>query len=165
MYSKYGNIFLNVFYKACRDLKELRFLSRKCYHTYYTPVLSGEFKKTDVSNLWRNINKTLKFSLNTIYTRIVNQNNQELVKSGEMTQMEIDEQQMEKLDKQQTMKQFAQNLELPFYAKYLIIAAFLASHNEAKSDKRLFMKHHGKEKKRLQKIRAQSKVYLQFFIN
>lgn len=157
-YENYLNIFLNVFYKACRDLKELRFLSRKCFHTYYAPVLSGEFKKTDVSNLWRNINKTLKFSLNTIYTRIVNQNNQELVRSGEMPQMEVDEQQMERIDKQHTMKEFAQTLELPFYAKYLIIAGFLASHNEAKSDKRLFMKHHGKEKKRLQKMRAQSKV-------
>ncbi|EDS29039.1 origin recognition complex subunit [Culex quinquefasciatus] len=45
----------------------------------------------------------------------------------------------------QTMKRLAQNLELPFYAKFLLIAAYLASHNPAKEDKRLFMKYHGKQ--------------------
>jgi origin recognition complex subunit 5 len=40
-------------------------------------------------------------------------------------------------------------LELPYYAKYLLIAAFLASFNSPKHDRRLFMKYHGKERKRL----------------
>lgn len=55
-----------------------------------------------------------------------------------------------------------QKLELPFYAKYLLIAAFLASHNDAKLDKRLFMKHHGKQRKRLQDIKSKAVVRFDF---
>jgi origin recognition complex subunit 5 len=42
-----------------------------------------------------------------------------------------------------------QSLDLPYYAKYFLIAAFLASYNSPKNDKRLFVKNHGKTKKRL----------------
>lgn len=51
-----------------------------------------------------------------------------------------------------------QKLELPHYTKYLLIAAYLASHNDAKIDKRLFVKNHGKQKKRLQNVRAKATV-------
>lgn len=51
-----------------------------------------------------------------------------------------------------------QKLELPHYTKYLLIAAYLASHNDAKIDKRLFVKNHGKQKKRLQNIRNNATV-------
>lgn len=53
----------------------------------------------------------------------------------------------------------AQAFELPFYGKYLLIAAFLASHNSAKEDKRIFVKHHGKQRKRMQAVNAKNKVY------
>jgi origin recognition complex subunit 5 len=56
------------------------------------------------------------------------------------------------------MKYQARKLELPYYAKYLLIAGFLASHNAAKEDKRLFMKFHGKQRKRLQAVNAKNKV-------
>ena len=36
------------------------------------------------------------------------------------------------------------SVELPFFSKYLLIAAYLASYNPVKSDKRFFMKYHGK---------------------
>lgn len=55
-------------------------------------------------------------------------------------------------------KSTLQQLELPFYTKYLLIAAYLASHNDAKIDKRLFMKHHGKQRKRMQNVRANAVV-------
>ncbi|XP_049531351.1 origin recognition complex subunit 5 isoform X2 [Anopheles darlingi] len=51
-----------------------------------------------------------------------------------------------------------QQLELPYYAKYLLIAAYLASHNPAKEDKRLFLKSHGKQRKRMQTVNARAKV-------
>ncbi|CAB1346019.1 unnamed protein product [Coregonus sp. 'balchen'] len=37
--------------------------------------------------------------------------------------------------------------ELPYYSKFLLIAAYLASYNPARTDKRFFLKHHGKIKK------------------
>jgi origin recognition complex subunit 5 len=38
-------------------------------------------------------------------------------------------------------------MELPYYAKFLLMAAFLASFNSPKYDRRLFAKHHGMKKK------------------
>lgn len=49
-------------------------------------------------------------------------------------------------------------LELPYYGKFLLIAAYLASHNESKLDKRLFMKNHGKKRKQLKTVRNNAKV-------
>lgn len=49
-------------------------------------------------------------------------------------------------------------MELPFYTKFLLLASYLASHNDAKCDKRLFVKHHGKQRKRVQNIRANAVV-------
>ncbi|CAO1318869.1 unnamed protein product [Diamesa hyperborea] len=157
-YRNFVDIFLNVFYKACRDITELTFLSNKSFVIYYTPVLNGEIASNDITNLWRNITKNLKNSLNTIYMRIDNLSSLEMKTSEES---EVDPLYLE----QNSTKQFAQNLELPFYGKFLLIASFLASHNEAKSDKRLFMKYHGKERKRLQKVKAQAKVLEKMGIN
>merc|ERR1711997_275475 len=41
------------------------------------------------------------------------------------------------------------SLELPFYSKFLLISAYIASYNPVKSDKRFFMKYHGKFRKRV----------------
>lgn len=57
-----------------------------------------------------------------------------------------------------TSMRLAQQLELPYYAKYLLIAAFLASHNDVKLDKRLFVKHHGKQRKTQKSIQAKQVV-------
>lgn len=139
-YKNFLNIFLNVFYKVSRDLKELKFMASKCYKSYYAPVLSGEIKSTDVTNLWRNISKVFKASLQTGHMRIENLSTAEL--EEKTTELSHEPPNLN------SIKKFAQTLELPNYAKYLLIASFLASHNDAKFDRRLFMKHHGKEKKR-----------------
>lgn len=48
--------------------------------------------------------------------------------------------------------------QMPYFAKYLLIAAYLASHNDVKLDKRLFMKHHGKQRKTQHSIKAKQIV-------
>ncbi|XP_058830361.1 origin recognition complex subunit 5 [Topomyia yanbarensis] len=150
-YENYLNIFLSVFYKVCRDLKELQLVSLECYQKYCEPVLDGSIEQTDVQKLWRHISKAMKIALGTIYMRMGNVN-QDTIRQT------IDHQPSEASEQQQTMKRLAQTLELPFYAKYLLIAAYLASHNAAKEDKRLFMKNHGKQKKRMQSVIAKAKV-------
>lgn len=144
-FKNFLNIFLNVFFKACRDLKELSFLAEKSYIHYYTPVLNGEIKHNDVTNLWRSVIKPLKTSLSTVYMRVGNMQDVEMREATE-------NEEMTDIARPSSMKTFAKMLELPYYAKYLLIASFLASHNDAKSDKKLFMKHHGKERKKSQKM-------------
>lgn len=144
-YQNYLNIFLDVFYKATRGLTELQALANKCYSSYYAPVLSGDILSNDVVSLWRNITKVMKVSLQVSHLRIEN------LSAKEMTQKIDDEL---TIQPENNLKHFAQTLELPHYAKFLLIASFLASHNEAKYDKRLFMKHHGKERKRKKKVKV-----------
>ncbi|EDW88358.1 origin recognition complex subunit 5 [Drosophila yakuba] len=142
-YNNYLNLFLSVFYKACRDVPELQLTSSKCLSIYLEPVLDGTVDATDISRLWRHIAGPLRSALTQIYMRIE--------KSAEETEdfTAIEDQSVRKL---------AQSLELPYYAKYLLIAAFLASHNAANQDKRLFVKHHGKQRKRMQTVNARAKT-------
>ncbi|MPD06133.1 Origin recognition complex subunit 5 [Portunus trituberculatus] len=44
-------------------------------------------------------------------------------------------------------KDFLLQVELPLYSRYLLIAAHLASYNPARTDRRFFMKQHGKQRK------------------
>ena len=45
-------------------------------------------------------------------------------------------------------------LELPYYSKFLLIAAYLASYNSPKTDKRFFLKNAGKIRKRTKAARG-----------
>ncbi|XP_064542175.1 origin recognition complex subunit 5 [Drosophila montana] len=137
-YSNYLNLFLSVFYKACRDVPELRLTARKCFAIYMQPVLDGSVECTDVSRLWRHIAGPLRSALTQIYMRI----------EKPLGEPNIED---------QSVRQLAQSLELPYYGKFLLIAAFLASHNSPKQDKRLFVKQHGKQRKRMQTVNARAK--------
>ncbi|EDW03215.1 origin recognition complex subunit 5 [Drosophila grimshawi] len=137
-YSNYLNLFLSVFYKACRDVPELRLTARKCFAVYMEPVLDGSVECTDVSRLWRHIAGPLRSALTQIYLRV----------EKPLGEPDIED---------QSVRRLAQSLELPYYGKFLLIAAFLASHNSAKQDKRLFVKHHGKQRKRMQTVNARAK--------
>ncbi|XP_068150846.1 origin recognition complex subunit 5 isoform X2 [Drosophila tropicalis] len=147
-YGNYLNLFLSVFYKACRDVPELRLTARKCFDIYMEPVLDGSVEATDISRLWRHIAGPLRSALTQIYMRIDKPINEAGGGGGGGSSALED----------QSVRKLAQSLELPYYGKYLLIAAFLASYNSAKQDKRLFVKHHGKQRKRMQTVNAKAKT-------
>uniref|UniRef100_A0A4W5Q3D9 Origin recognition complex subunit 5 n=1 Tax=Hucho hucho TaxID=62062 RepID=A0A4W5Q3D9_9TELE len=126
LYSAFINILLGVFYSVCRDLRELRHL------VSYTPLM----KEGDTHKLWRNIEPHLKKAMQTVYLR-------------EVSSVQW-EQQLQKEEKEagavRGLSAHA-HVELPYYSKFLLIAAYLASYNPARTDKRFFLKHHGKIKK------------------
>ncbi|XP_050310630.1 origin recognition complex subunit 5 [Anthonomus grandis grandis] len=132
-YRKYLNVFLSVFYRACRDLRELRYMSRKNFLVYCEPIVKEELTVNDYMALWRRISPTFTASAEVLYLRLCDGN---LTKKNNP----------------------AQDLELPFYGKYLLISAYLASYNSLKDDKRLFMKFHGKKRKTQQDVKKKSKV-------
>ncbi|KAJ8778619.1 hypothetical protein J1605_013296 [Eschrichtius robustus] len=135
-YAAYINILLGVFYTVCRDLKELRHLAVLNFPKYCEPVVKGEVaSERDTRKLWRNIEPHLKKAMQTVYLR------------------EISSSQWEKLQKDDTdpgqlkgLSAYTQ-VELPYYSKFILIAAYLASYNPARTDRRFFLKHHGKIKK------------------
>uniref|UniRef100_A0A286XEX7 Origin recognition complex subunit 5 n=1 Tax=Cavia porcellus TaxID=10141 RepID=A0A286XEX7_CAVPO len=134
-YAAYINILLGVFYTVCRDLKELRHLAVLNFPKYCEPVVKGEASERDTRKLWKNIEPHLKKAMQTVYLR------------------EISSSQWEKLQKDDTdpgqLKGLSAytHVELPYYSKFILIAAYLASYNPARTDKRFFLKHHGKIKK------------------
>uniref|UniRef100_A0A182LVA6 Origin recognition complex subunit 5 n=1 Tax=Anopheles culicifacies TaxID=139723 RepID=A0A182LVA6_9DIPT len=140
-HSNYVNLFLGTFWKVCRDAKELRLVAVECFLPYCEPIRDGTIPATDSMNLWRNITKTLKVALSTMYMRLGTRHNGTGTSVTAMTSTFL-----------------PQYIELPYYAKYLLIAAYLASNNATKEDKRLFVKNHGKQRKRMQAVNARAKV-------
>ncbi|XP_061108243.1 origin recognition complex subunit 5 isoform X1 [Conger conger] len=153
LYSSYINILLGVFFSVCRDLRELRHLAALNFQKFCEPLEAGEAKEKDSHKLWRNIEPHLKKAMQTVYLRDVCSVQWEEAQSEEREVADL--------------KGFSvhDHVELPYYSKYLLIAAYLASYNPARTDRRFFLKvrlvflaltprsfhraapHHGKIKK------------------
>ncbi|XP_061523182.1 origin recognition complex subunit 5 isoform X2 [Phycodurus eques] len=135
LYSSYIHILLGVFYAVCRDLRELRHLAALNFSKFCEPVTEGKAKESETHKLWRNIEPHLKKAMQTVYLREVSSLEWEKMQKVEM--------------KAGPLRGLSAHthVELPFYSKFLLIAAYLASYNPARTDKRFFVKHHGKIKK------------------
>nr|CAI5870021.1 unnamed protein product [Callosobruchus analis] len=120
-YKNYLSLFLSVFYRACRDLCELRYMSRVNFSKYLQPVIKKQCSVSDSMVLWRNIAPILKNSLEVLYLRVDVTNDQ--------------------------MNSAAHSLELPYYAKYLLVAAYLASYNSIKMIKNYLSEMPGKSQR------------------
>ncbi|XP_073439972.1 origin recognition complex subunit 5 isoform X2 [Dendrobates tinctorius] len=134
-YASYINILLGVFYTVCRDIKELRHLAALNFAKYSEPVVRGEVKETETHKLWRNIEPHLKKAMQTVYLREISSSQWE-----KMQQEDREASQLKGLSAHA-------HVELPYYSKFLLIAGYLASYNPARTDKRFFLKHHGKIRK------------------
>lgn len=137
-YNMYVNLVLSVFHYACRNLKELKHLVNINFKTYIQPVTSGEATLNDTKKLWKNIEPHLKKALLTLYLREVS--------SSQWERYQAELEKSENVSLQGISHR--SHVELPFYSKYLLIAAYLASYNPAKSDRKFFAKHSGKGNKK-----------------
>nr|XP_057933053.1 origin recognition complex subunit 5 [Doryrhamphus excisus] len=133
-YSSYINILLGVFYAVCRDLRELRHLAALNFSKFCEPLSEGKVKESDTHKLWRNIEPHLKKAMQTVYLR-------------EVSSLQWEEMQLETEAGPVRGLSAHTHVELPYYSKFLLIAAYLASYNPARTDKRFFVKHHGKIRK------------------
>ncbi|XP_048357298.1 origin recognition complex subunit 5 isoform X2 [Sphaerodactylus townsendi] len=148
-YAAYINILLGVFYPVCRDLKELRHLAVLNFSKYCEPVIQGEANERDTRRLWKNIESHLKKAMQTVYLREISSSQWEQLQEedGESGQLK-------------GLSAHA-HVELPYYSKFLLIAAYLASYNPARTDKRFFMKHRGNtRKKKIQKKHEKTSSHL-----
>lgn len=135
LYTSYINILLGVFYSVCRDLRELRHLAALNFPKFCEPLEKGEAKESDTHKLWRNVEPHLKRAVQSVYLR-------------EVSSVQWEQHQIEDKDASTLKGLSAQaHVELPYYSKFLLIAAYLASYNPARTDRRFFLKHHGKMKK------------------
>ncbi|KAE8744212.1 hypothetical protein FOCC_FOCC009132 [Frankliniella occidentalis] len=149
-HSNYLQLFVAVFLRSCRDITELRYKAAENFSKYCEPIERGEIDINDSGKLWKHISPHLKASLQMIYMRF---------ETGKKIATEVDS--GTSMDKHSTLSssaKYALSFELPYYAKYLIIAAFLASYNSPKEDKKLFVKLSGRNKKKVLKKNAQTKI-------
>ena len=159
---QYAGLVLSVFYTVTRSLTELQHIARLNYNTYVKPIVDGEMKESDTKKLWFHIEPFLRKCLSTVHLREV--------ASKQMLSLEQD---TVKENTTAIATPFAPvplalgptianvnriTIELPFYSKFILIAAFLASYNPAKSDKRFFVKHHGKQRKTMTSMKSKEKL-------
>ncbi|XP_014770006.1 origin recognition complex subunit 5 isoform X1 [Octopus bimaculoides] len=136
LYDTYINLVLSVFYYVCRDLKELRHLASINLEKFLEPLKNDDATMNDSRKLWKNIEPHLKKALQTVYLREVS--------SAQWEKMQQDSNSGQQMALQLHSIQGRNHLELPFYSKYLLIAAYLASYNPAKTDRRFFCKKSNK---------------------
>lgn len=125
-------------------------VSEQCFLKYCEPILLQDVSPTDVRTLYKNVASTLRAATNQIYRRI-DRGLQTPANASTTADATL-------RDPHAPQQPQHHQLELPYYAKYLLIAAFLASHNDVKLDRRLFVKHHGKQRKTQHTINARQIV-------
>lgn len=135
-YASYINLLLSVFFYVCRDLKEIRHLASLNFAKFEEPIKKGEATVNDTRKLWKNIEPHLKRALQTVYLREVSSSQWEKIQQENIAGQEVSVPSLH----------YRSYLELPFYSKYLLIAAYLASYNPAKTDRRFFSKRSEKMK-------------------
>ncbi|XP_059487614.1 origin recognition complex subunit 5 [Neocloeon triangulifer] len=121
LYFSYVSILLRVLYRFCRDLNELLYMADQHF------VLVKDLNN-DQRTIWTTLQPHLKAATQRVHLR---QGLQPVdVKSSN------------------ALISAVTAMELPYYAKFLLMAAFLASFNSPKHDRRLFAKHHGMQRKK-----------------
>merc|ERR1711874_634082 len=146
------------FETVTRSATELLHIAVVNYQQYCEPVHQGLCGEGDVKKLWLNIEKPLRKCLSTVSLREIS--SKQYMAAQQEKETEDAKKQEESTDFRplDTVNVNRITIELPFYSKFLLIAAFLASYNPAKSDKRFFVKHHGKQRKTASSIRTKEKL-------
>lgn len=151
VYRNYVSLFLSVFYRVCRDLRELRHMALLNFPKYIEPIKKGEASEKDLKKLWRNIEPHLKKALQTVYLREVSSTQWE-----EMQKSQAEDEDSGPVTPAAMMSRH--QVELPYYSKYLLVAAYLASYNPVVSDKRFFCKNAGKISRRSKLIKKHERA-------
>ena len=120
LYHTYLSMILGVFLFACRDLCELRYIASQHWGSFMEPIRTGEVDRSQPVKLWRHLEPKLRSSLNQVYLRGPDCENAGSGSSAAAPALF--------------------KTELPFFSKFLLIAAYLASYNPARYDRRLFVK-------------------------
>lgn len=139
-YEGYVNVIMKTFYTVTRNLSELKHLAKINFDKYCEPL---EEDDGDVNSLklWKNIEPTLREAMGSVYLREV---------SGSKWRTHCKSNNAENVStlSTPTSDKFCATRELPFYSKFLLLAAYFASYNPPKSDFKHFVKNQGKQNKK-----------------
>lgn len=117
-FHRFVDLLLTICYPVCRNARELIYLMKTNWPAFEDPVLKGLVGPDDEWGQWKLAQPHLKRSLSTLYSRQSGLSNDSKLLNSSRTNF----------------------LDLPYYTRYLLIAAFIASYNHRSSDKKLFVK-------------------------
>ncbi|KAI8587013.1 origin recognition complex, subunit 5 [Geranomyces variabilis] len=127
-----------VFVHPCKDMRELRHLVTLLFPKYVEPVKAGKMTRQQTSKLFGNIQDHLRDALQGLYLRQIS--------SSEWRQgMSATNQPSSAGPLKPQTRAGPGAMDLPYYTKFLIIAAFLASYNPPRLDVRFFAKDRSDE--------------------
>lgn len=141
-----------MFYISNRTLPFLLWIARYHLPSYRAPVDRRETDPDNARALIRNIEKRLKESKTEVHIRETTSKQLEAAEREAISGSSLS---TATSASSTSVSNRRLHVELPFHSKFLLIAAYLASYNPVKSDKRFFMKHHGKQRKTLASTRKE----------
>ncbi|XP_067948642.1 origin recognition complex subunit 5-like [Watersipora subatra] len=145
-YRSYCSLIVNVFHSSTRNLRELSYLARMNLPKYLEPIHLGKVSSDNDRALWKAIEPHLKAAMSSLFLHEVSSLQWEKAQASAEGAVKL------------TDGGWNQSVELPYFSKYLLIAAYLASYNPAKSDRRFFVKNAGKMKKTAQLMRKDDRT-------
>ncbi|KAJ3184516.1 Origin recognition complex subunit 5 [Geranomyces variabilis] len=128
-----------VFVHPCKDMRELRHLVSLLFPKYVEPVKAGKMTRQQTSKLFGNIQDHLRDALQGLYLRQISSSEW---RQGTST---TNQQPSSAGPSKPQARAGPGAMDLPYYTKFLIIAAFLASYNPPRLDVRFFAKDRSDE--------------------
>ncbi|KAJ1563483.1 Origin recognition complex subunit 5 [Nowakowskiella sp. JEL0078] len=149
LFRSFVSLLYDTFRAPSQYLDELRYHATLFFPKYIEPIKQGKATKQQVGKLAKNVEIYLREAIDKMYMREISE-----VDLKNIEKMHIDS------NNPTYIKKIVQyDLELPFFTKYLLIAAYLASYNPKKLDSRYFSRigegKRRKGKEPIQKIRQQ----------
>lgn len=121
-FSRFIDLLLTVCYPVCRNVRELIYIMNINWPAFEDPVIKGLVAPDDEWGQWKYAQPVLRRSLASLYLRP----SHDMLESCKLGPAR------------------PQYLELPYFTKFLLIAAYMASYNHRSADKKFLVKNTGK---------------------
>ncbi|GIX92494.1 origin recognition complex subunit 5 [Caerostris extrusa] len=140
-YRSYASVIIKIFYFLTTNINELRHVARLHFEKYCEPLKDSDEEMSNFK-LWRHIEPILKEAMNSVYLQEIS-----CSKWKDYCNKNL-ENNVENKTSILTAEKFWVTKELPFYSKFLLLAAYFASYNPPKTDFKHFVKNQGKQAKK-----------------
>ena len=148
-FSTFSDVILGTFHAVAKSFPQFVSAAKMVLPTYMIPIQEKKVEPDNSRALYRHVEPFLKKWLTTANLKEACGENFEEQMKINMRSYDYNPSSDGNITPEEPKVVTRLNVELPFFTKFLLIAAYIASYNPVKSDKRFFMKHHGKFKKRV----------------
>ncbi|ORX56726.1 hypothetical protein DM01DRAFT_1382179 [Hesseltinella vesiculosa] len=135
-FTAYVELIYSIFSHNCKNLNELRYFSALLLPLYIKPIQEGEVNMEETSKLFKHAQPYFAEATDKLFLREIS--SAEWTKETERLDLEENENKRVGAFLSHTRTTGKGEFDLPYYTKFLLIAAYLASYNPIKFDRRYF---------------------------